>query len=99
MAREQIISTLRFAMPALRADFGICGLSLFGSIARGVDTSESDVDIIVEFEPTKIVTLFTLAGLQERLCELLGRKVDVGTISSLRPRVRASVESELLRVA
>lgn len=86
-------------MPALRADFGVSGLSLFGSVARSEDTPDSDVDLIVEFQPTMTVTPFTLAGLQERLCELLGPEVDVGTISSIRVRVKASVEAELMRVA
>lgn len=99
MTRDTVISTLRLALPALRADFGVTALSLFGSVARGEETPSSDVDLIVEFEPARTVTLFTLAALQVRLADLLGRDVDLGTESSLRPRVRASVEKDLLRVA
>lgn len=94
MFREQVLSTLRFVMPSLRANFGKADLSLFGSISRGDDTPQSDGDIIVKFESPRVVTRFPLASLQERHCDLLGREMDVGTMSSRRPRVRAGVEAE-----
>lgn len=99
MDREKVIQILRDAMPELRRKFRVAELSLFGSFARGDNRPDSDVDVLVRFEPGATVTLFTLGGLLNDLEELLGRKVDLGTHSSLRPRLRQTVETEMLRVA
>lgn len=58
-------------------------LSLFGSILREDFGPESDVDILVEFEPGKTPGLFTMAGLEIELSEMLGRKVDLRTPGDL----------------
>lgn len=95
--REQILATLAQDMPHLRTQYGVSSLSLFGSVARGEHTSSSDVDVLVEFD--RPATLFVLAALRDHLSKLVGRPVDVGTLHGLRPRVRATVEREALRVA
>ena len=62
---------------------GIKRLSLFGSIVRGDFVSESDVDVLVEFRPEARVSLFDMAGMQEELTELIGRRVDLRTAGDL----------------
>jgi predicted nucleotidyltransferase len=99
MLRDDVILKLKGALPELRAEFAVRELFIFGSVARGEEHPESDVDVLVEFEPQSHPTLFTLAGIKIRLSKLLGRDVDVGTPDCLRPRVRATVEAEKLRVA
>jgi len=64
-------------------------LKLFGSAARGEDTPESDVDLLVEFEGQK--SLFDLIGLEVELAAFLGRKVDVLTEASISPYLRDRV--------
>ena len=54
-------------------------LSLFGSILRADFRPESDIDVLVEFEPGARVGLIKLAGIEIELGELLGRKVDLNT--------------------
>lgn len=58
--------------------------TLFGSVARGDDTSESDIDFLVEFEPGS--SLFDLMDLQEALANLLGVSVDVVSVGGLKDR-------------
>ncbi|MBM3662827.1 MAG: nucleotidyltransferase [Actinobacteria bacterium] len=58
--------------------------SLFGSVARGDDTPESDIDFLVEFEPGS--SLFDLMDLQEALEQLLGVSVDVVSVGGLKER-------------
>jgi predicted nucleotidyltransferase len=99
MTREEAISILRAAMPGLRNEFAVESLYLFGSVARGDNRPDSDVDVLIEFAPGSRPTLFTLAGVYGRLVDLLGCGVDVGTLDSLRPAFRQSVEAEMLRVA
>jgi len=59
-------------------------VSLFGSVARGDATPESDIDFLVEFEPGS--SLFDLMHLQEALQQLLGVSVDVVSVGGLKER-------------
>jgi len=82
-----------------RADieqFGVKSLALFGSAARDEAGVESDVDILVEFD--RPVGLFEFVELKEFLESLLGRRVDLGTPQSLKPRLRQRVLQEAVYV-
>ena len=58
----------------------ICKLSLFGSVLRDDFRPDSDVDVLVEFEPDHIPGLIRFAGMELELSKLLGgRKVDLNT--------------------
>jgi len=59
-------------------------VALFGSVARGDDTPESDIDFLVEFEPGS--SLFDLMDLQEAPEQLLGVSVDVVSVGGLKDR-------------
>jgi predicted nucleotidyltransferase len=58
-------------------------LSFFGSVLGDSFRPDSDVDVLVEFEPSHVPGLLTLAGLEMELSELLGRKADVRTAEDL----------------
>ncbi len=58
-------------------------LALFGSVLRADFRSDSDVDVLVEFEPGHTVGLLRMAGLEIELSEMLGRKVDLRTPGDL----------------
>jgi predicted nucleotidyltransferase len=58
-------------------------LSLFGSALRDDFTPDSDLDILVEFDPAHIPGLIRLAGMEIELTSLLGRKVDMRTAQDL----------------
>ncbi|MBZ8183099.1 nucleotidyltransferase family protein [Oscillatoria salina] len=94
MEREQILRLLESHRERFD-EFAVKALFLFGSVARGEATVDSDVDVLVEFD--RPVGLFTLLGLQSYLEELLGCSVDVGTLSSLRPHLRETVLKEAIR--
>lgn len=66
-------------------------LSLFGSALRGELIVESDIDLLVEYRPGAIVTLFTLAGHEIDLGKLIGRKVDLRMAGELRMSYRQQV--------
>ena len=68
-------------------------LSLFGSALRDDFTSESDFDILVEFDPAHIPGPIRLAGMELELGEILGRKVDMRTAQDLSPYFREDVLS------
>lgn len=67
-------------------------LSLFGSQLKGTATAQSDIDLLVEFEPDAHPTLLDLAEMEMELSGALnGRKVDVRTAEDLSPHFRADV--------
>ena len=69
-------------------------LALFGSVLREDFGPDSDVDVLVEFEPEHIVGLITFGGLENELSDLIGRHVDLNTPASLSPYFRDTVLSE-----
>ncbi len=69
-------------------------LALFGSSLRDDFRDDSDVDLLVEFEPDAQVGFFTLARLQRELAAILGRRVDLVPKRGLKPLIRQSVLSD-----
>jgi uncharacterized protein len=70
-------------------------LSLFGSVLRDDFRPESDVDILVEFEPNHVPGLAFFA-MQDELSEILGRPVDLNTPNFLSPYIREEVKAQAL---
>lgn len=73
---------------------GLARLSLFGSILRDDFGLESDIDVLVEFLPHVRPTLLDLGGMQQELCDLFGRQVDLKTPEFLSPMIRERVQRE-----
>lgn len=96
MKREQAIELLREKQTELTERYPVKTLTLFGSVARDEARAESDIDILVEF--SQPVGLFHFIELQQRLEEILGCKVDLGTPRSLKPYLRDRVMHEAIRV-
>ncbi len=68
-------------------------LAFFGSVLRNDFRPDSDVDVLVEFEPGREPGLAFFA-MEAELSEILGRKVDLNTPNFLSPYFRAQVEAE-----
>ena len=68
-------------------------LSLFGSVLRGDFGPDSDVDVLVEFEPDSRVGLIRLAGIELELSRIIGRKADIRTPQDLSRYFRDEVLS------
>lgn len=66
-------------------------LSFFGSVLRDDFGPESDVDVLVEFEPQHVPGLIRFAGMEIELSELLGRKVDLNTAGALSRHFRDEI--------
>ena len=71
---QEIIAILRYFKMTGGDRYGISRLGIFGSVARGEQTSDSDVDVFFE---GKIVGLFALSHLKNELERLLGCSVDI----------------------
>ena len=73
---------------------GIRKLSIFGSALRSDFKPESDIDILVEFEPGRTPGLFRLSGMELDLTDMFGRKVDLRTPGDLSRYFRQDVLDE-----
>jgi predicted nucleotidyltransferase len=81
----------------LRRKYAVESLVVFGSMARGDDREESDVDILAMFEGKP--TFDNFMGLKLDLEDLFGRRVDLLIPGSLGPEIRAVIDREAIRVA
>ncbi|MEZ5384627.1 MAG: nucleotidyltransferase family protein [Prosthecobacter sp.] len=90
-----VAQRLRSLLPALRQQFPIRRMALCGSVARGDGGPESDIDILVEVDPSIGLGFVTLA---ERLEAELGRKVDLVSRRAMKPAMYASIEPDLIHV-
>ena len=94
---ETVRARLAALLPELRERYGVEGLSLFGSVARGEQTAASDVDVLATFERTP--TLYALGGMTLDLQEALGADVHlaVGPVSD--PALRAAIDRERVAIS
>jgi predicted nucleotidyltransferase len=93
MNKGLVIETLRRHEPELRAA-GIVHLRLFGSVARGEESSQSDVDLMADLDRSKRLSLVGMAHLENRLSDLLGVKVDLSPAAAMKETVRARAMRE-----
>jgi len=89
---RELLESKREEILRIAAKHGARNVRIFGSVARGEADDASDVDFLVEFEPT--VSLLDHASLLVELEDLLGRKVDVASMRGLKERIRDRVLRE-----
>ncbi|NCO42861.1 MAG: nucleotidyltransferase [Armatimonadetes bacterium CG_4_10_14_3_um_filter_66_18] len=91
-SRDTLVGQLQKLKPDLQREFGVREIGLFGSFARNQQNADSDVDLLVEFEPG--ASLLELVGLGQFLESRLLRRVDLVTRRALRDEMRARVLEE-----
>ena len=95
MTLEQALQTLRKAEAELRAK-GIAHAGVFGSTARGEQRADSDIDIVIDFDPSARITVFDYVGIREDVAGLFDQRVDVVDQRGLKPEVRPNVTRDLV---
>src|SRR5580693_6764021 len=93
MNRDEVIAKLKAHEAELKAA-GIVRLAVFGSVARGENSEQSDVDLLAEFDKTRRYTLLTMGRLENRLADLLGTKVDLSSPEWLNDTVSDQAQRE-----
>ena len=94
MSMEQLLRQYRADILRLAAKHGARNVRVFGSVVRGEDTPDSDVDFLVEVGPNR--SFFFPGGLVADLEDLLGRHVDVVTEKGLHHYIRDRVLKEAI---
>ncbi|HZZ83559.1 MAG TPA: nucleotidyltransferase family protein [Anaeromyxobacteraceae bacterium] len=95
MTRDEVKRVLA-AHRAELAEVGVRSLEVFGSVARGEQRPESDVDLLVDFD--RVIGLFHFFRVQRRLEELLGCRVDLVMRQAVKPQLRERILAEAVSV-
>jgi hypothetical protein len=92
MTLEDLLQAKREDILKVCARYGAHNVRVFGSVARGEADEQSDIDLMVDFEPGR--SLLDHAGLWLELQDLLGGKVDVVSSRGIKARIRERVLQE-----
>jgi uncharacterized protein len=93
MALLEILREKREEILQIAARHGAFNVRVFGSVVRGEETLESDIDFLIDYDSQKVTPWFP-GGLLMDLQDLLGRKVDVLTERGVSPWIRERVLAE-----
>jgi predicted nucleotidyltransferase len=95
------LDTVRLQLAAQEPELrrrGVRHLDVFGSVARGEDGGDSDIDLAVEIEDGRPFSVIRMEEARLLLQDALGRPVDIGEIDSFRPHVRAAFERDRIPI-
>lgn len=95
MTLEDALETLRKAEAELRAK-GVIHAGIFGSVARGEQRSDSDIDVIIDFDPAAPITVFDYVGVRENIADMFDNPVDVIDRRGLKAELRQPVSNDLV---
>ncbi len=95
-SREEVLSILRAARSDLETRYQVTRIALFGSYARGDQREDSDIDVLIDVDPSIGMKLVTLAN---ELENLLGNRVELVTSRAVSPKMKQILEAECIEVA
>ncbi len=93
LAQEEILNYIRHSKERWRRDYGVVSVALFGSYARDEHNSTSDIDILIEMDPT---TFDGYMNLKFELEDHFKRRVDLVTKPAVKDRMFPFIEPDLL---
>jgi predicted nucleotidyltransferase len=96
MEKENVLFVLRSSLPKLKA-LKVQSLAIFGSTARDEASTDSDVDVLIEF--SERATFDRYMEVKFLLEDTLGKRVDLVTRGALKPRMRPQIEQEAIYVS
>ena len=94
---SEILTDKKDFILKIASQHGAYGVRIFGSVARGEATEDSDIDFLVDYDLKKISPWFPV-GLIHDLEELLQRKVDVVPANSIHPFIRDRIFQEAVEI-
>lgn len=96
MLANQMLLQNREQILKIAEAYGAYNVRVFGSVARGEETPQSDIDFLVDLQPGR--SLLDLGGLLYDLQDLLKTDVDVVTENGLRPRIKDKILKEAVAI-
>ena len=95
MRRDDVLAKLKEAEAELKAR-GVTHAALFGSVARGEERSNSDIDIMVEIDPAAVMGVYAYVSLVRSITKMFPVRVDVSNRAALKYYVRPSAERDAI---
>jgi uncharacterized protein len=95
MTPEQVIARLKEREADLRA-LGVVHAALFGSVARGEQRPDSDIDILVDLDPKTVRTIIDYVGVKDYIADLFDEPVDVVSREGLKPLLRPRADTDAI---
>lgn len=95
MNSEHVLDILRRAEPALRAR-GVMRAALFGSVARGDNQPDSDIDVMIEIDPAANLGIYEYVDIKEYVARLFDAPVDVVARENLKPHFRSRATADAI---
>ncbi|HNW26192.1 MAG TPA: nucleotidyltransferase family protein [Candidatus Gastranaerophilaceae bacterium] len=93
---EEIKNKIKENEKFLKEKYHVRGFLLFGSYAKGEQTQDSDIDLLVDFQ--KVIDMFEMIDLQEYLQNLFGKKIDLGTKNGLKSFIKKTILKEAINL-
>ncbi|HDH03933.1 MAG TPA: nucleotidyltransferase [Candidatus Campbellbacteria bacterium] len=96
MKKEEIKSIVYKSLPMIKEKYHVKQVGIFGSVARGTEKNDSDIDILVEFSSP--IGFFDFMRLEKHLSEVLNKKVDLVSKKAIKPIIKKSILDEVIYV-
>jgi len=96
--KKEVLKYLKENKKRFKREYGIKKIYLFGSVAREEDTKSSDIDLMVEFDEKRCITIFELMMFEEELKKRFNKSVDIATKNMIKPMVFNFIQKDLLYV-
>ena len=94
--KEEVLKKLDAHILEIRERFGLDTLAVFGSVSRGEDTENSDIDILYSYQEGTEYGMFHTVNLIDYLENLFGRKVDLMPIKYMKQSIRPYIEQDII---
>lgn len=90
---QRLVARLQEILPQLQKEYGVQSAWIFGSRVRGDETTNSDIDILVEFDDRPL-SLLQFVHLENYLSDVLGVEVDLVERDTLKPAIGENILAE-----
>jgi len=94
--KNEVLKYIKENKERLKKEYGIKNIYIFGSVARGEDGPESDIDLMVEYDHTYPMNFKRLMGVKFEFEDKFNKKVDILEKEAIKPKIKQYVLKDLI---
>jgi predicted nucleotidyltransferase len=91
-----VLNTLNKKIADTLRKYPVSKAAIFGSFAKGTQTKNSDIDILIE--PSEPISLFTILQLENELGKIMKRRIDIVEYTAIKPSIKKSVLKDAISI-